>query len=196
MAQKRRGNSLAFHPVTLERWRDLENLFGERGACGGCWCMWWRLTRPQYESGKGPRNKGALKRIIESGPPPGILAYVDRKPVGWCAVAPREVYLRLNNSRILQPIDGQPVWSVTCFFVTKAMRRTGVSVQLLQSAVAHAAKSGAKIIEGYPVEPKNDLMPTVFAYTGFVSAFLRAGLKEVARRSETRPIMRYYVPSV
>jgi hypothetical protein len=34
---------LAFHPLTPERWHDLEQLFGTRGACGGCWCMWWRV---------------------------------------------------------------------------------------------------------------------------------------------------------
>jgi hypothetical protein len=33
-------------------------------------------------------------------------------------------------------------------------------------------------------------MPGVFAWTGFVETFRRAGFVEVARRSDTRPIMR------
>ncbi len=47
------------------------------------------------------------------------------------------------------------------------------------------------MVEGYPVEPKRSPMPDVFAWTGLADAFLRAGFKEVLRRSPTRPIMRY-----
>ena len=96
----------------------------------------------------------------------------------------------MENSRILAPVDDQPVWSVTCFFVARPFRRVGVSAQLLKAAVALAAKLGAKIIEGYPVEPRKDPMPDVFAWTGMASAFRKAGFKEVARRAASRPIMR------
>jgi len=181
---------LTFHPLTPERWGDLEKLFGERGACGGCWCMSWRLTRAQFEKQKGLPNKAAFKALVAAGPAPGVLAYSGAEPIGWCAVAPREVHERMENSRILAPVDEQPVWSVTCFFVARPFRRAGVSAQLLKAAVAHAMKLGAKIVEGYPVEPRKDPMPDVFAWTGISSAFRKAGFKEVARRAATRPIMR------
>src|SRR5262245_14964645 len=182
--------SLTFRPLTLKQWSDLEALFGERGACGGCWCMSWRLRRAQFEQQRGARNKAAFKRIVANGPAPGVLAYSGAKPVGWCAVAPREVHERMENSRILAPVDDQPVWSVTCFFVARPFRRVGVSAQLLKAAVALAAKLGAKMIEGYPVEPRKDPMPDVFAWIGMASAFRKAGFKEVARRAAGRPIMR------
>jgi hypothetical protein len=51
---------LSFHPLTAERWPDLEKLFGERGACGGCWCMAWRLPRAEWEAGRGEPHKRAL----------------------------------------------------------------------------------------------------------------------------------------
>jgi len=184
-----------FWPLTVERWSDLEKLFGARGACGGCWCMSWRLHRSQYEEQKGARNKAAFRKIVADGPSPGVLAYSGAEPVGWCAVAPREVNARLENSRVLTRVDNQPVWSVTCFFVAKPFRRGGVSVQLLKAAVAHAAKCGARIVEGYPVEPKKNPMPDVFAWTGIASAFRKAGFKEVARRSPVRPIMRFTIES-
>jgi GNAT superfamily N-acetyltransferase len=190
---KPRGR-LTFHPLTPQRWSDLEKLFGARGACGGCWCMSWRLSRSQYERRKGLPNKAAFKKIVARGPAPGVLAYSGAQPVGWCAVAPREVHQRLENSRILARVDEQPVWSVTCFFVARPFRRAGVSTQLLKAAVAHAAKLGAKIVEGYPVDPKKDPMPDVFAWTGISSAFRQAGFKEVARRSVTRPVMRFVSP--
>jgi GNAT superfamily N-acetyltransferase len=190
MAQATRKLSLTFQPLTIERWSDLERLFGERGACGGCWCMSWRLHRSQYEKGKGPKNKAAFRKIVSIGPPPGVLAYVGAEPAGWCAVAPREVHARLENSRVLARVDNEPVWSITCFFVAKPFRRKGVSVQLLKAAAIHAAAFGARVVEGYPVEPEKDPMPDVFAWTGIASAFRRAGFKEVARRSPVRPLMR------
>lgn len=182
---------LEFHPVTPKRWRDLEKLFGERGACGGCWCMCWRLKRSQFEKQKGAGNKKALKKIVAAGEVPGLLAYAGREPVGWCSVAPREAFPVLENSRILKRVDDQPVWSASCFFVARPYRRQGLSVKLLRAAVTYAKKKGARMVEGYPVEPKKSPMPDVFAWTGLADAFRRAGFKEVLRRSPTRPIMRY-----
>ena len=190
---RQRRSALTFQPLTLDRWGDLEKLFGARGACGGCWCMSWRLHRAHYEKQKGARNKAAFKRIVANGPPPGVLAYAGAQPVGWCALAPREVHARLENSRLLARVDDQAVWSVTCFFVAKPCRRSGVSVELLKAGVDLAMKLGARMVEGYPVEPKKNPMPDVFAWTGIASAFRKAGFQEVARRSPMRPVMRFDV---
>lgn len=181
---------LAFHPLTAERWPDLEQLFGPRGACGGCWCMVWRLPRAIFDQQKGEGNRAALQALVAAGESPGILAYLGEAAVGWCAIAPREVYPALARSRVLRPLDAQPVWSVTCFFVARQVRGQGVSVQLLQAAVAFAAARGATLVEGYPMVPQNETMPAAFAWTGTLSAFLQAGFTEAARHSEKRPIMR------
>jgi GNAT superfamily N-acetyltransferase len=184
---------LEFHPVTAERWHDLETLFGERGAYSGCWCMWWRVKRSEFEKQAGQGNKDALKKIVDSGEIPGILAYADGEPIGWCSVAPREAYPVLDRSPVLKRVDDQPVWSIVCFFVAKPFRGQRVSAELLQAAVEYAASNGAKIIEGYPLVPKRDRMPDVSTFTGLVSIFRQAGFVEVLRRSETRPIMRYFI---
>jgi GNAT superfamily N-acetyltransferase len=192
MADTHRNNrAIEFKPLTSERWSDFELLFGRNGACGGCWCMWWRLTRSEFNRRKGQPNKEAMKAVVESGETPGILAYVEGKPIGWCAVAPRERYPVLSRSRILKPIDNTPVWSITCFFVAKEHRRKGVTVQLLRAAIAHVKRQGGKVVEGYPIEPKTSTMPAAFVWTGLSSAFRQAGFVERTRRSETRPIMRY-----
>jgi GNAT superfamily N-acetyltransferase len=185
--------NVEYHPVSAERWQDLEALFGPRGACGGCWCMWWRLARSQFQRQKGEGNKHSFRQIIEGGEGPGLLAYTGGQPVGWCAVAPRQAYPVLERSRILKRVDDQPVWSVVCFFVTKPFRGKGLTVGLLRAAVAYAKQHGATIVEGYPVAPKSSPMPALFAYTGLTSAFRKAGFVEVLRRSQTRPIMRYLV---
>jgi GNAT superfamily N-acetyltransferase len=182
-----------FHPLTPDYWSDFEKLFGPRGACGGCWCMYWRLIRSQYEDQHGEYNRRSIKALVESGNIPGILAYEDDEPVGWCSIAPRDEFPTLGRSRILKPVDDQPVWSVVCFFIARKQRRRGLTVQLLRAAIEYVPSKGARIIEGYPVEPKAGKSPDVFAYTGLASAFKQAGFVEVLRRSETRPIMRYYL---
>jgi GNAT superfamily N-acetyltransferase len=182
--------NLEFHPVTSDRWHDLEKLFGERGACGGCWCMWWRLKRSEFERQTGQGNKRAMKKIVASGQAPGILAYAGSESIGWCSVAPRQDYSALERSRVLKRIDDEPVWSVVCFFVARPYRRQGTTTQLLAAAVEYARQHGAKIIEAYPVEPRQKHIPDAFAYTGIASIFREAGFIEIVRRSETRPIMR------
>ncbi len=181
-----------FQPLTPERWQDFEKLFGPRGACGGCWCMYWRFTRSQYTDQQGELNRRSIQALVDSGTIPGILAYQDGEPVGWCSVAPREEFPTLARSRILKPVDDLPVWSVVCFFVARGQRRKGLTVQLLKAALDFAHSQGARVVEGYPVEPKAGKAPDVFVYTGLLSAFVQAGFSEVLRRSETRPIMRYH----
>lgn len=155
--------------------------------------MFWRLPRAKWQQQLGEKNRKGLTKIVDSGEIPGILAYAQGKPVGWCSVAPRERFVRLENSRVLKRVDDQPVWSVVCFFVDRKYRRQGTTVELLRAAIEFARKKKAKIIEGYPTEPRKGQMPDAFAYTGLASAFRQAGFKEVLRRSETRPIMRYFV---
>jgi GNAT superfamily N-acetyltransferase len=188
---------LKVRPATPSRWGDIEELFGERGACGGCWCMAWRLRNKDWVAGKGSANRRAFKKIVAGGEAPGVLGYLGRKPVAWCAVAPREAYSFLSRSRVLKPVDEQPVWSISCLFVLKPYRRQGISVRMLQGAVEHAARKGAKIVEGYPVVPSMERTPDPFLWTGTPSAFRKAGFSEACRRSPTRPVMRVTVePSI
>jgi GNAT superfamily N-acetyltransferase len=184
---------LKIFPLTSNRWNDFEALFGPRGAVGGCWCMWWRIKRAEFESQQGEGNRLAMRGIVESGEVPGILAYANGVPVAWCSVAPRESFPVLDRSPVLKRVDDLPVWSVVCFFFARQYRSKGLSSTLLESAVKYAARQGAVIIEGYPIEPKKKDTPDIYAFTGLVSTFRKVGFVEVARRSKFRPIMRYSI---
>jgi len=194
MSTKRKNNlPVKIHPVTKERWADFEKLFGPKGACAGCWCMLWRLKHSEFAAGKGEKNRRAMKALVDSGKVAGLLAYVDGKPAAWCSVAPREQFPASERSRILKPVDEKPVWSISCLFVEKNYRNRGVSTELLRGAAKYVKQQGGKIVEGYPTEPKKDRVPDVFVWTGIASAYQKAGFVECARRSETRPIMRFSI---
>lgn len=185
--------SLKVHPLTPERWADLETLFGKRGAVGGCWCMWWRVKRSEFERQAGEGTRLAMKAIVDSGAVPGLLAYLEDRPVGWVSVAPREQFPVLDRSRNLKRIDDAPVWSVVCFFIDKRYRNQGMTLSLLRAAIDYVKERGGQVVEGYPVDPKTEPMRDESAFTGLVSAFKQAGFVECLRRSEMRPIMRCYI---
>ena len=183
---------LSFHPLTQKLWRDFELLFGRNGACGGCWCMYWKLRGKAFSENAGDTARQMQKAIVDSKTIPGLLAYSEGYPIGWIAVEPRSAYPKLAHSRILKLVDEQEVWSITCFFVEKKHRRKGITVELLKAAVEHVKKRGGKIVEGYPVDASKDQADT-FIYTGTASAFKKAGFVEVARNSPSRPIFRYVI---
>jgi len=171
-------------------WATFEAVMGEKGGCGGCWCMLWRRSAKQMEAGKGEGNRQAMKAVFEAGHVPGLIATHDDQAVGWIQIDRRSAFLRLAGSRTLQPVDDKEVWSVSCFFIDKRFRRQGLSLDLLTAATVWARDHGASIIEGYPIDTPKDKYPPVYAWTGFLDTFKRAGFSEIARRSETRPIMR------
>jgi GNAT superfamily N-acetyltransferase len=184
---------LKFHPLDIEHWNDFTGIMGEKGGCGGCWCMSWRVAPKVFRAQSGDGNKKVMHKLVKAGEPIGVIGYYKDEPIGWCAVAPREKYPRLENSKVLAPVDHQPVWSVTCFFIAKEFRRQGLSSEFLKSAISYAKKMKANVVEGYPSVPYDKNIPAAFAWTGIPSAFEKAGFKEAARRSKSRPIMRFYI---
>lgn len=184
--------SLSFKPLKRNLWTDFEELFGPNGACGGCWCMFWKLRGKAYDEARVYETRQMHKAIVDSGTSTGLLAYSHGEVVGWVAVEPRSDYPKLAHSRALKPVDDEPVWSVTCFFVAKKFRKKGINVELLRAAVEYVSSKGGTTVEGYPVDTKKD-MAAPFVFTGTASAFRRAGFKEVARYTPTRPIFRFVI---
>jgi GNAT superfamily N-acetyltransferase len=190
--------STQIHPLTADRWEDLEKLFGPQGAYSGCWCMFWRLSRAEFARQTRADKKAGFREMVERNEPPGLLAYIDGIPAGWCSVGPRESYPALERSRTLKRIDEQPVWSIVCFFVDKAFRRQGLFSKLLVGAVEYAGGQGAKIVEGYPVDLQaaklaGHKLSGCSGYMGIAAAYHLAGFTEVGRASETQLIMRYQI---
>jgi GNAT superfamily N-acetyltransferase len=183
--------ALEVHPLTRDRWDDLATLFDRPGDPKGCWCMYYRVRGREFEQLWGKGAKAAFQQVVEQGPPPGLLAYRDQTPVGWCAIAPRESYPRILRSPVIRPIDDQPAcWATVCFYVRRDQRRGGVAAALLEAAVEFAAANGAEAVEGYPKETDGARKHANEMFVGSMTMFVEAGFEEVGRRSPLRPIMR------
>jgi GNAT superfamily N-acetyltransferase len=173
---------IAFHEVDASRWDDLERLFESRGGPKYCWCMVWRAGA---KSAKGPERKAAMKRTVGDRVPIGLLGYSGGEPVAWCSIAPRPTYRDLGG-----PTDvgerPEEVWSLACFFIRRELRGKGLTKCIIEAAVQHAAKRGAKVVEAYPVEPGS---PS-YRFMGYVPTFSAAGFHEVGRAGTRRHVMR------
>lgn len=182
--------NIAARPLTTRRWDDLTAVFGPGGAYSGCWCMYWRVTRKEFEQNGNAGNRTSFKKIVDAGPAPGVLFYEHHTPIGWCSIGPRRHYPTLSRSPILKPIDHRDVWSIVCFYLLPAYRSRGLFPTLIRKAVDYAADGGATAVEAYP-----DLRASsaAGAFMGVDEVYRRCGFVEVARRRDHRPILRYEI---
>lgn len=168
--------------ATPDRWTDLVDLFERPGPRGGmpftagCWCQYWHIRGKAYDAGWGDVNRARLERQIAAREAPGLLAYADGVPVGWCRVGPRETFERLERSAKLARVDDEDVWSLVCFSVHIAARGRGVASALLEGAVELAAERGAPVLEAYPVRSGHHVIDS---FTGYLPMFLAAGFEPV-----------------
>lgn len=166
------------HPVTPDRFEDFADVVNPNRRADHCWCLSHRLrVREIEELGEGRREQ-AMRRLCERENPPGVVAYLDGRPVGWCNIGPRSDIPRLVNSRLIRPVDDVPVWSIVCVVVRGGHRRQGVTTPLIEGAVAYAQSRGAPAVEAYPVEPQGR-MDTTMAFVGTRSMFEKAGFEVV-----------------
>jgi len=195
LAFKLAAMKLTVQPLTPERWPDLEALFNAKGCsvARGCWCMFYRRSGSRGPLPKGTTeaqaNRAALKALVDSGEPPGLIGYRGKVPVGWVSIGPRDDYAKLRRSPVMKPVDDLPVWSIICFVVPSQYRRQGVARSLLAGAIDYAKERGATLLEAYPVDKparsSDDAM-----WFGAKSMYDAVGFEEVARRKANRPIVR------
>ncbi len=174
-------------PATPDRWLDIEELF----ARTPCMCQYWRMSSSEY--GRHPEGqsidqwvderRNALRRQVQGPTPPGVIAYLEGRVVGWCGLGVRQEMNRLARSRTIPAVDDLPVWSLVCFLVRTGYRRRGVARALLRGAIECARAYGAPALEAYPVDPGGKRIDTAFAYVGTLGMFEKEGFRKVMETS-------------
>jgi GNAT superfamily N-acetyltransferase len=188
--------TITVHPASADRWEDLAEVMGTRGDPSRCWCQFFRLRGADLRKASVSDRRAMLHDQVSGSPPPGVIAYRDEVPAGWCAVAPKASYDRLLASPIADASLGETtVWAVTCFVVRVGHRRKGVAGALLDGAVALAREHGASTVEAYPVDPSARAAVTAAdLYHGPLPLFIEAGFVEVRRPYDARPVVRLDLP--
>jgi GNAT superfamily N-acetyltransferase len=180
-------------PLTADRLADLAELFGTTKTTAGCYCTWFLMPVKQAQAGWGGTNRREFEAFARGADPPaGLLAYRDGEAVGWCAVGPRSRYARMLKAPTLRerdPAEDDSVWLVTCFFVRRDARRSGVTRALLEGAAALARERGAVAIEGFPLAGAGR-RSTGEAFVGVEPLFASCDFLPVAHPSASRVIMR------
>ena len=184
-------DALRTRPLTRADWPVVETLFGRNGACGGCWCMWWRvpLGGKTWEAAKGARNRAGFRQLVESGAASGVLAFHGDEAVGWCAIGPRGDFPRLERSKALQRTWSARTWSLNCLYVPAAWRGQGVATALVGAAIGLARREGATEIEAYPqVVADGRRQAGAFIWTGVPSLFEAQGFVALHRPERGRSL--------
>ena len=178
--------------VTPDSWKHIEGLFGNNGACGGCWCMSWRLAKNEkWDNIKGAEAKKRFKKLITSGLAHGALAFSGDEVVGWCSFDKRIDYLKLDRAPSLKCEDAENIWSIPCFFIKKGFRGKGVAATLLKHSVNTLKKQGVKIVEGYPIKLDKEL-PAAFVWTGTLSLFEKEGFEVVINKKGKQRVRKVF----
>lgn len=182
------------HIATPEPWDDLQRALTGGGDGASCQCAWWTHTNPQFNGSSADQRRDWLQAEIDAGPPPGIIAYLDKQPAGWARIGPRTAQIRLARTRNIvaattEPLDDPDVWAVTCFVVRREHRGSGLAAALLNAAVNYARNSGARLIEAYPTDTSSGKHSTNELFTGTLGTFVAAGFTQTGLRKPGRPIV-------
>jgi GNAT superfamily N-acetyltransferase len=163
---------------SVGRFDDFATIVGPRTGIRGCWCMAYR-----YSSLGMQERIDYMRAECSAQPGPGVLAYVDGEPAGWCSIAPRSTYRRLTRSRTIPQVDDRDPWSAVCFVVRPGYRKRGLMHHLLDGAVGHAHQHGAEVIEGYPADTAGGRIDATSGYVGTVELFEAHGFERVVQTS-------------
>jgi GNAT superfamily N-acetyltransferase len=186
---------IRFEPVAPVLWPQFEALFGPGGACYGCWCTGFRLAPKLRTEYTGEEKREMMRKRVETGPPPGLLALRGDVAIGWMQIGPRADVPEWNNpGRSSTPLDDghaddSGIWAVSCFFFASKERGKGLSHHILQAGIEHARSNRARFLEASPMDRAKQ-SKSIGLFVGSTRVFERAGFKTMTTRKEGRPLMR------
>ena len=197
------GAELTIVPANEAACDDLQVVFGTRGTARICQCQRYKLHRgeafakfPVAERARRLREQTRCGHA-DAETTSGLVAYLDREPVGWCAVERRPAFHGLVRSGRVpwegrdEDRDDESIWAVTCVFVRAGFRGRGVAYALARAAVETARECGARAVEAYPMLTTPGQRITLDEiHVGTTSMFAAPGLAEVNRPTLRRVVMR------
>ena len=183
-------------PLTPETWSMFDDLVQRHnGIFGGCWCTWFHPDSP--DRGPGAEGSRVEKRVyVEQGVAHAALLVDGDEAVAWAEYGTPEELPNIHHRKQYDAeADLVPDWRVTCIFVDKRYRRTGLAERALLGAVDLIAQAGGGVVEGYPHVPGEKKMSSSFLYNGTRAMYERCGFEFVRPKGLKNTVMRRTVAS-
>ena len=176
---------LRVRPLDETTWEDFAQLVERHnGVWGGCWCMAFHAEG--VGRGRTPeQNRSAKQQRVRQGRAHAALVYDGAECVGWCQFGPTDELPRIKHRRAyldgLEDPGALPDWRITCFFVDRARRRTGVASAALDGALREIARLGGGTVESYPEDADGRSVSASFLHNATVAMFENQGFRRTRR---------------
>jgi GNAT superfamily N-acetyltransferase len=191
---------LTIVPANEASWDEVRGALGTEAR--RCYCQRFKLPGREFFYGPVEAREQALREQTRCGNPDatlttGLIAFLGDEPIGWVAVEPRSGVFQLGQHRVpwtgrTEDRSDESVWAITCFSVRSPHRRLGVMHELAVAARDYAGAHGARIVEGYPMDPEPGKEITWGElHVGTLEAFEAAGFELVTRPTLRRAVVRH-----
>jgi GNAT superfamily N-acetyltransferase len=169
-------------PLDATTWPDFARLVERHnGVWGGCWCMGFH--EEGVGRGRTPEgNRAAKEARVRDGRAHAALVYVGENCVGWCQFGRPDELPRIKHRRAYEKdLDTPPDWRITCFFVDREHRRSGVAAAALGGALHEIARLGGGRVESSPEDVSGRSTSSSFLHNGTLAMFEAQGFERTRR---------------
>lgn len=174
-------------PLDETSWPDFARLVEKHnGVWGGCWCMAFH-SEGVGRGRTAVQNQADKACRVREGRAHAALVYDGADCVGWCQFGSPDELPRIKAQRAYA--DGLtvlPDWRITCFFVDKTRRRSGVAEAALAGALREIARLGGGTVESYPEDVEGRSVTGAFLHNAALAMFERHGFERGRRLGKNR----------
>jgi len=187
---------LTSKPLTPDTWPDFAKLVEKHnGIFGGCWCIAFHL-----EPGEGKRGAAAYRAMkeqrVREGRAHAALVFDGPAAVGWCQFGPPGELPNIRSKKAYEAgLERLPDWRITCFFIDRERRGTGIATTALREALRYIAQLGGGTVEAYPEDYTGERTSSSFLCSGTLGMFEKAGFRRVRKIAMRRWVVARKVPA-
>ncbi len=188
-------NDYTVKPLDVEAWDAFARLVEKHnGVWGGCWCTWFHAERNDKEAAAAEGAKAMKERLVGEGRAHAALVFDGNDAVGWCQYGTVEELPRIYHRKEWEAgLVDSPDYRITCFFVDRDYRGSGVARVALQGALELIAAAGGGVVEGYPEDTDGKKAKASFLYSTTRSMFEDAGFAFERPKGKKHTVMRIRV---
>ena len=176
-------------PETFPAWLALAEK--HNGVWGGCYCSYFHSDTA--ETVKDDYDRATFKqRLVQEGAAHAALVFDGDAAIAWCEYGSPDELPRIYHRKQYDAGEAHPApWRITCFFVDRDHRRSGVAYEALEGALQLIANAGGGEVVSFP----NELAPgtktsSSFLHNGTRAMFEQAGFTFERHIGKSKTVMR------